>query len=542
MNQILHRISALLLPEERKKSLRVVVSILVNTLLDFISLAALLPVLYFLLEGMENNHAALWFCGLAIGVILLKCIVSTWLIRFQNKFLLDLYKRLSFSLYSSYYHRGLLFIREQGTNRLDYEVNVFCYAFSQSLLAPMAVVLGEGLLVLIVVGVLLFVAPFTAFILAVAFLPFLWTYTQVIRKRVKEYGEIEQTAKRAQYKLVGETFQGFSELKVSNAFQNFSTQFLDGIQKISDYRLKMITLMRLPLLLSELSVVIGLVLLVLWGEGDVKILIGIFAVAAFRLLPALRSILAGWTQIQNSLYILESIEDGLKDKVLSHEEEVKELIFDKEILLNDISYAYPNGEQILSHFNACIRKGEQIGFSGYSGAGKSTLFNLLLGFLSPDSGTITIDGVALTEHTQAAWLKQVGYVSQEVFLFNGTLAENIAIGCEVVDRKRIRNILADVSLLNWFNTLPEGLDTVLGERGCKLSGGQRQRIGIARALYQEINVLLLDEATSSLDDATETEIMDTLFRLKKQYKSLTILSIAHRKSSLVQCDRIMSPL
>ena len=521
--------------------MKVIASILVNTLLDFVSLAALLPVLYYLLEGMKNSQAALLFCGLAIGVILLKCVLSTWLARFQNRFLLNLYKRLSYSLYASYYHRGLLFIREQGSNKLDYEVNAYCYAFSQSLLAPMAVVLGDGLLVLLVVCILLVYAPFTACILAAAFLPFLWTYTQVIRKRVKEYGKNEQMAKRAQYKLVGETFQGYAELKVSNAFPLFSTQFLEGMQKISDYRLKMITLMRLPLLLSELSVVIGLAFLVCWGTGDVKILIGIFAVAAFRLLPAMRSILAGWTQIQNSLYILEAIEEGLKtDPEEVAVGEVEELSFHQAIELKDVSYTYPNGEQVLCHFHACIKKGEQVGFCGYSGVGKSTLFNLLLGFLTPSSGRITIDGLLLDQATQTAWLKQVGYVSQEVFLFNGTLAENITIGCQDKDEERIRQMLSAVSLLTWVDSLPDGIHTMLGERGCKLSGGQRQRIGIARALYREIKVLFLDEATSSLDDDTEAEIMATLMRLKEQYKSLTILSIAHRKSSLAQCDRIIN--
>ena len=540
MFKIIHRIYTFLLPEERKTAIRVVISILINTLMDFISLATLMPVLYYLLEGMGNNRAALLFCGLSISVVILRCVLSTWLIRFQNRFLLGLYKRLSLSLYSSYYNRGLLFIREHGTNKLDYEVNVFCYAFSQSLLAPMAVVLGDGLLVLLVVTILLIYAPITACILASAFIPFMLFYTQFIKKRVKKYGEWEQTAKREQYKLVAETFQGYSELKVSNAFDSFSANFEEGTHKISQYRLKMATLARLPLLLSELSVVIGLAFLVMWGQGDIKILVGIFAVAAFRLLPAMRSILSGWTQIQNSVFILEALEEGIKDYCPQSEKLEKHLSFEHNIILKDISYSYPNGEEVLRNFNIQIHKGEQVGFSGYSGAGKSTLFNLMLGFIKPTNGEITIDGVPLTSSTQNAWLHKIGYVSQEVFLFNGTISENITIGCKEIDKERINQILSDVSLLKWVQTLPDGINTILGERGCKVSGGQRQRIGIARALYRKIDVLFLDEATSSLDDTTEAEIMDTLQMLKKQYESLTILSIAHRKTSLAQCDRIIN--
>ena len=539
MFKIIHRIYTFLLPEERKTAMRVVITILVNTLMDFISLATLMPVLYYLLEGMENNRAALLFCGLSISVVVLRCILSTWFIRFQNRFLLKLYKRLSLTLYSSYYNRGLLFIREHGANKLDYEVNVFCYAFSQSLLAPMAVIMGDGLLLILVVSVLLVYAPITAGILAAAFIPFMIFYTHFIKKRVKMYGELEQTAKREQYKLVAETFQGYSELKVSNAFDLFSANFEEGTHKISQYRLKMATLARLPLLLSELSVVVGLAFLVMWGQGDIKILVGIFAVAAFRLLPAMRSILSGWTQIQNSIFILEALEEGIKDYCPQAEETDENLSFKKDIVLKDISYSYPNGEEVLHNFNIQIRKGEQIGFSGYSGAGKSTLFNIMLGFIRPTSGEVIIDETPLTLKTQKAWLKLIGYVSQEVFLFNGTLAENITIGCKEIDKERINQILSDVSLLNWVKALPDGIDTILGERGCKVSGGQRQRIGIARALYRKIDVLFLDEATSSLDDTTEAEIMETLQKLKKQYESLTILSIAHRRSSLAQCDRII---
>jgi ABC-type multidrug transport system fused ATPase/permease subunit len=134
----------------------------------------------------------------------------------------------------------------------------------------------------------------------------------------------------------------------------------------------------------------------------------------------------------------------------------------------------------------------------------------------------------------------VGYVPQEVFVFHGSLAENIALGCKEVDRKKVLHMLQLVSLDKWLDTLPNGIDTVLGESGGRLSGGQKQRIGIARALYKEIDVLFLDEATSALDNATEKEINETLNNLKRTYERLTILSIAHRESSLAYCDRVIT--
>jgi ABC-type multidrug transport system fused ATPase/permease subunit len=171
--------------------------------------------------------------------------------------------------------------------------------------------------------------------------------------------------------------------------------------------------------------------------------------------------------------------------------------------------------------------------------GKSTLFNLLLGLIKPTEGEIWIDCRILTSETQPAWLRKVGYVPQEVFVFQGTLAENIALGCKDIDRNRILRILEEVSLGKWLQTLPDGIYTMLTESGGQLSGGQKQRIGIARALYKDVDVLLLDEATSALDGQTEKEVNETLYKLKRAYNNLTILSIAHRESSLAYCDRII---
>jgi len=172
--------------------------------------------------------------------------------------------------------------------------------------------------------------------------------------------------------------------------------------------------------------------------------------------------------------------------------------------------------------------------------GKSTLFNILTGLLEPQQGRVMIDGVQLDMGTRGGWMKHIGYVPQEVFIFNGTLAENIALGCDEVDFDKVNEVLEQVSLNKWVETLPEGVSTVMAEAGGKMSGGQKQRIGIARALYKEATVLLLDEATSALDNATEKEINRTLQQLKEKYAGLTVLSIAHRGSSLDYCNRIIT--
>jgi len=538
---ILKRIYRLLQPDERKKAWRVAVTVFFSALLDFVSLAALLPILYFLLEGGENKQAALFFCLFAVSVILVKTLSGVFFSRYQQRYLLNFYKRLSFSLFSAYYRRGLLYIREQGSNKLGYEVNVLCYAFSQSLLSPLLRMAADGLLIILVTIALLIYDGTTVLMIYATCLPFMCIYLFGVRKQVKKYGKMELEAKREQARVVMDTFRGFSELEVSGAFPSLQASFLEGMDKVSINRIKLNTILQLPLFLSELSVIIGLGLLVAFGEGDVKLLIGVFAVAAFRLLPALRGLLSGWTQVQNVMFCLDIIEAGLKNE---HEEtdtcDTQEMPFEQAISIEKLTYAYPDSPNVLENFNCRIAKGEYVGWSGSSGIGKSTLFNLLIGLLSPTSGTIRIDGTPLTAENRKAWLRHIGYVPQEVFIFNGTLAENIALGCKQTDRERIKEILEKVSLNDWVSTLPEGLDTTLGEAGGKLSGGQKQRIGIARALYKEADVLFLDEATSALDNQTEKEVNETLMHLKENYQGLTILSIAHRESSLAYCDRIIT--
>lgn len=538
---ILKRIYRLLQPEERKKAWKVAATVFLSALLDFVGLAALLPILYFLLEGGENKQAALFFCLFAVSVIVVKTLSGVFFSRYQQRYLLNFYKRLSFSLFSAYYRKGLLFIREQGSNKLGYEVNVLCYAFSQSLLSPLLRMAADGLLIILVTIALLIYDGTTVLMIYATFLPFMCIYLFGVRKQVKKYGKMELEAKREQARVVMDTFRGFSELEVSGAFPSLQASFLEGMDKVSINRIKLNTILQLPLFLSELSVIIGLGLLVAFGEGDVKLLIGVFAVAAFRLLPALRGLLSGWTQVQNVMFCLDIIEAGLKNE---HEEtdtcDTQEMPFEQAISIEKLTYAYPDSPNVLENFNCRIAKGEYVGWSGSSGIGKSTLFNLLIGLLSPTSGIIRIDGTPLTAEKRKAWLRHIGYVPQEVFIFNGTLAENIALGCKQTDRERIKEILEKVSLNDWVSTLPEGLDTTLGEAGGKLSGGQKQRIGIARALYKEADVLFLDEATSALDNQTEKEVNETLMHLKENYQGLTILSIAHRESSLAYCDRIIT--
>jgi ABC-type multidrug transport system fused ATPase/permease subunit len=282
------------------------------------------------------------------------------------------------------------------------------------------------------------------------------------------------------------------------------------------------------------------------GQGrslaEIIPILGVFVAAAFRLMPSANKII---NAIQNLNFNLPVIHELYKEKALFDKSKVfflkkKEcdyLQFNKEISVENVSFIYPDQiNPILTNISFKIRKGEMIGFMGVSGSGKSTLINLLLGLLEPTSGRVLVDGIKISDHL-STWYKMIGYVPQNVFLLDDTLIRNIAFGLpdSEINEIDIINALKEAQLLDFVDSLPDGLETKVGERGVRLSGGQAQRIGIARALYHKTQVLVFDEATSALDAETEMAIISTLSSLSKDR---TILIITHRLSTVVSCNKI----
>ena len=530
------RVLNLLLPQERKKLVKVVVSIFINALLDFASLASLMPLLFFLLEGTNEVKAILGFSMIAFLMVSLKGFVSIKLGKYQASYTMSLYKRLSSSLFSNYYNNGLLFIKEQGYSSLGHSVNYMCYTFSQGIIFPLMKILADFLLILLVTVAMLVYEWKTVLVLYLSFLPFMAAYLFFVRDRLKNYAKEDFNAKKMQARIVSDAFRGYQDLEINNSFGVMLKSFNAGLDTISTNRAKMDTLQRIPLFISEFAIIAGFLIMLLIGGGNSSIILGIFAVAAFRLIPALRGILTGYNTIQNSLPCIDVIEKGLESCKVECSNE-QHIPFSNNIRVSDLVFNYGNSPINFGSFT--IRKGEYVGFRGYSGIGKTTLFNLILGFLSPSEGKIEIDGNPLTPANRASWLLNIGYVPQEPYIFEGTVAQNIALGKEDASPERVLEVLEKVRLLEWVNSLPDSINTTLGEGGSRLSGGQKQRIAIARSLYKGARVLLLDEATSSVDIAAEREINTMLCELKSVQNDLTILSIAHRESTLAFCDRII---
>jgi ABC-type multidrug transport system fused ATPase/permease subunit len=372
----------------------------------------------------------------------------------------------------------------------------------------------------------------------------IWIYLNTVRKKLRSFGQAENEARWKQWRTVTETFKGYAEVKLNNAFPLFFNRFKDGLKEITGYREHADRIFRLPGSLIEIYVVAGLIVAVFFirGNHDLQLVFGIIALAVMRMLPALRTLLTGWMSLKNSAYTIETIEEALQNAPRETENLIQTpLVFHHKIEIDRISFSFPDNKvdelPVIQDFSLTIQKGERIGIRGVSGIGKSTLFNLLLGFYHPQKGEIRIDGIPLNTSTYTAWHKIAGYVPQEVFILDGSLVENITFGESVIDEERIKNVLIRSCLDDFVKTLPEGLHTRMGENGCRLSGGQRQRIGIARALYKQAEILFFDEATSSLDQQMEQEITETFNELTLTDKKLTLIMIAHRESSLLFCDR-----
>ena len=292
-----------------------------------------------------------------------------------------------------------------------------------------------------------------------------------------------------------------------------------------------------------------MILYIFWesnlSKGEIVGQMTLLALVSSRVVPALNRLVSNLNEIWGSLTFVEglvSIKSDLlrmeKEQPLQDTDNIPPMPHWANLDLKNIGYTYPNAESAsLSNINMSLRKGGYYGIAGFSGAGKTTLVDILLGLHEASSGQILVDGEALKHDRLPAWQKSIGYVPQNPFIADDTLRANVAFGLapKQVDEDQVMRALQRANLDHFLETLPEGLDTMMGERGVRLSGGQLQRIAIARALYREPEFLVLDEATSALDSDTEKKVQIAIQRIKQD---ITVVAIAHRINTLVECDEI----
>lgn len=410
--------------------------------------------------------------------------------------------------------------------------------------------LSEGIVFVCLVVVLFLQDPVMTVLVTVVLLAVLLIIKVVLKPIMHQAGEDNQNFYSGLYKWISQTVLGIKEVKIAGKEQYFVDEYetcgkgyVNAVQKYSLYN-------NVPRLLIETVMIICMVgymlYLLLNGTAAENMIttISAFAVAAMRLLPSANRINNQLNTIAFSEPFFMGVSDNLQDEIngkntdMSFATEAEQKLPVKNMIeLKDITYAYPNTEKLIfDHADLSIPIGSSVGIVGTSGAGKSTVVDILLGLLKPRTGHIYADGVDVMEHYRA-WLKNIGYIPQMIFMLDSTIRENVAFGVhkDAIDEDRIWEVLKEAQLDEFVRSLPDGLDTSIGERGIRLSGGQRQRIGIARALYEDPEVLVLDEATSALDNDTEAAIMDSINRL---HGRKTLVIIAHRLQTIEKCDMI----
>lgn len=545
----------------------VVVSALLRALINFAGLAVLLPVLIMVLNSQQIHSNPIlatlyeWggfttdqqfivaTCAAVIIVIALKQLTNLLLQRTQRRYVVRLYKYFSVNVFRNYHDRGLAFLKRQNTAILSRNVNFICYNLVMGVISPTISIISEILLLVLLLAALMWYNTLIALLAVAAFIPLSWIYIVLLRGKLRDYGQLENEARRQQARAVIETFRGYTDIEISNAFPTMQRRFEQSLDTIAKIKNRTDVIGAMPSIITEMSVAVAMVVLILLGTAtshpDTALIFGIFAVAAIRILPTVRAIMAQWWQIRYNYYCIEVVREGLqKSEGYDSDQSVERLEFKSAIEVSNLGFRFDDADDdqwTLRNLNLTIHKGEKIGIRGTSGAGKTTLFNLLLGFLTPTEGEITIDGQRLDRQTSRRWQTSIGYVSQSVYIEDSTIAGNIALGVdpEAIDRERLTDVIRRARLEEFVAQLSDGVDTSIGECGSRLSGGQRQRIGIARALYKQADVLFFDEATSSLDDRTEQEINQAIEQLSREQSALTIVVIAHRSTSLEYCDRVI---
>ena len=351
-------------------------------------------------------------------------------------------------------------------------------------------------------------------------------------------------------KWILQAFSGIKEIKVTNAEHFFVDNYNKSYKKCATIQRQQSMLTFLPRPIMETVCICGLLLAVIiklsTDGSDVTSFIPsltVFAVAAFRMLPSFNRITGYMGGIMFNKPSIDAVYKDLKEiEVLMKEQEVEEkstvdIKMQDKIAVNQVSFKYPENERlILDDASLTIPKNTSVAFIGSSGAGKTTLADLILGLFEPMKGNITVDGIDIKDHMKS-WHSCIGYIPQNIYLMDDTIRANITFGIDekCIDEAAMQKAIKEAQLEELIDSLPEGLDTVIGDRGVKLSGGQRQRIGIARALYRNPKVLVLDEATSALDNETEKEVMEAIDGL---HGTRTLIVIAHRLSTIKNCDEI----
>lgn len=564
---MLKKISYVLDKRQKRNLCILLVIILVGAFVELLGVSAILPIINVALEpetidttwylslirnimGFTDARQMLVFlAGVLIVIYVVKNVYITMMYSLQYRFIFNNQKRLAVKMMDCYMRQNYLFHVSKNVAELQRNVTNDVNGFFTVVLNALQF-LAEFSVCAFLSIFLLQEDVITTLAVAGLILIFGVLFTFVFKKVLVQKGEKNRELNVQTTKWILQSFSGIKEIKVANSEEFFIHNYDKNYSQFAVLQRQQSMLKFIPRPIMESVCICGLLLAVIiklqFAGADVKSFIptlSVFAIAAFRMLPSfnritgnLGSMMFDKPAIDSVYHDLLEIEELMKQRQVE-EKNSEKIVLGENLSMVKVSFHYPESEKwILKDADLVIRKNSSVALIGASGAGKTTAVDLILGLLDPQSGKITVDGTDIKTHIES-WHQSIGYIPQTIYLMDDTIRANIAFGVpeKEIDEKLLEQAVKEAQLDQFVHSLPEGLDTVIGDRGVRLSGGQRQRIGIARALYRDPQVLILDEATSALDNETEKEVMQAIDDLHGQR---TMIVIAHRLTTIKNCDAI----
>jgi ABC-type multidrug transport system fused ATPase/permease subunit len=548
---------------ERKDRVRLALSlalILIGTLLEMASLGLVIPVVQAVVSGdrradyawlpeqlAEVSYSAFvqMLMAALVGVFVVKNVFLLASNYYQQRAQLSINNRIVQRLFENYLRQPYEFHLTSSSSVLVRNVQEYSSAVVSAGIGPALMILTDVVTGIGLLAVLVLVQPASTAMLVGLFAVSSYAILRLSRTRTRQWGAARVKHRGELMEALLSGFGGIKEIKLFGRDREVVDAHRTSLHLAARASYMFSVMQSVPRAVFEVMAVGGVALLVVVatfdGQNlqDATLIIALFGVVAFRMLPSVNRVIQSVQQLSFGRAGIEGAAEGLSlSQQATSSSAGRQTDKFSRLEIHNLKYSYPNSDALVTNIEELtVTAGDSVGIIGASGSGKSTLVDLLLGILAPREGTITVNGHDVN-HDRRYWQDRIGYVPQHVYLMDTSLRRNVAFGLseKSISNADVEKALRLANLWEFVQALPDGLDTVVGERGVRLSGGQRQRLGIARALYGNPEVIVLDEATSALDGDTEREIVESLRAIAYDH---TLIVVAHRTTTLAYCSRLI---